>query len=93
MATFAAIDFETATSNRNSACAIGISIVDDSKVTFERAWLICPPNNKYHDFNISIHGIRPSDTATSPNFREVWDVVAEQIEQDRGLTRWQRTHR
>lgn len=68
MATFAAIDFETAREDRNSACAVGLSIVDDNETTVEQSWLIHPPDNRYDDFNIAIHGIRPTDTAEALNF-------------------------
>ena len=35
IATFAAIDFETALEDRNSACAVGLYIVDDNESTLE----------------------------------------------------------
>lgn len=79
MATFAAIDFETAREDRNSACAVGLSIVDDNESTLEDSWLIRPPDNRYDDFNIAIHGIRPADTSDAPNFDQVWPEVADLI--------------
>ena len=79
MATFAAIDFETARKDRNSACAVGLSIVDDNEHALQRSWLIRPPDNRYDDFNIEIHGIRPADTAGAPNFDQVWPEVADLI--------------
>lgn len=79
VATFAAIDFETAREDRNSACAIGLSIVDNNETTVEQSWLIRPPDNWYDDFNIAIHGIRPADTTDAPNFDQVWPQVADLI--------------
>lgn len=76
MATFAAIDFETACGDRNSACAVGLSIVDDDENTLGRSWLIRPPDNMYDSFNIGIHGIQPADTSDTPNFNQVWPEVA-----------------
>ena len=79
MVSFAAIDFETATASRDSACAIGIAVVDDGNVTVKRSWLIKPPNNEYDDFNISIHGITPEHTLTALSFDRVWPEVLEHI--------------
>lgn len=59
---FVAIDFETATSQRNSACALGAVKVHDWKVGEMRTWLFRPPGNVYSDFNIGIHHICAADT-------------------------------
>ena len=80
MGTFAAIDFETATPERSSACAVGLVIVEDWKVVDGRAWLIQPPGNKYKTFNTNIHGLDPSSTAASPPFAEVWREVEVKID-------------
>jgi len=45
MTTFTAIDFETATGNRNSACAVGIVPVENGKITKEYYVIIQPPDN------------------------------------------------
>ena len=68
---FAAIDFETANSQRHSACALGVVTVDGNKVT-ERMWLIRPPGNRYSAVNTRIHGIAASDTRNAQPFSEVW---------------------
>ena len=46
---FTAIDFETATSNRSSACAVGIITVENSKISdkWECTMKLCRANNKY----------------------------------------------
>ena len=69
---WAAIDFETATYSRASACALGVVIVEDGRELHRQAWLIRPPGNEYQSGNIAIHGIRPADTAESPEFPHVW---------------------
>lgn len=69
------IDFETATSEHNSACAIGITVIDDGKIVEDVYYLIQPPMNKYDQFNIDIHGITPEMTAQSPLFPEVWKKI------------------
>jgi DNA polymerase-3 subunit epsilon len=69
---WAAIDFETATRERTSACALGVVTVDDGEITARQAWLIRPPGNAYEWGNVRVHGIRPVDTATAPGYAEVW---------------------
>lgn len=79
MGTFVAIDFETATNARDSACAVGWVIVENWKVVDTRRWPIQPPNNEYLGFNISIHGITPEMTENEPTFDQVWPEVEESI--------------
>ena len=67
---FTALDFETATGKRSSACAIGIVTVEDGKITDEYHSLIQPPENDYFGMNIAVHGIRPQDTLNAPTFME-----------------------
>jgi len=70
---FIAIDFETATSDRNSPCEIGLTFVKNNKVVGTQSWLIkpkCYPN--FDPFNISIHGIEPRDVAKKPEFNQLW---------------------
>ena len=71
--TFVAIDFETATAQRASACALAVTVVDDGQVTARQSWLIRPPGNRYDPFNMYLHGIGPDDTANSPGFVDVMD--------------------
>ena len=44
---FAAIDFETATSERNSACAVGVVVFEQGSPTDTLSLLIRPPGNRY----------------------------------------------
>ena len=67
-----AIDFETATSARDSACALGIALACDGEVVSSGAWLIRPPGNVYDHWNIRVHGITPDRTAHAPSFAELW---------------------
>ena len=75
-ASFAAIDFETATRRRSSACALGVVIVDASRIVEEQRWFIRPPGNEYEAFNTRIHGISAADTADAPPFDHVWSEAA-----------------
>ena len=80
---FVAIDFETANRFRWSPCAIGISIVRDSKVVEQITQLICPPNatdaDWFDDFNISIHGITWEMVKDKPKFLDVWNSLTPKI--------------
>ena len=69
---FAAIDFETATAARNSACSVAVVEIKDGKLADSYYTLIKPPANRYNRFNIKIHGIHPEDTADAPDFAAVW---------------------
>jgi hypothetical protein len=66
-----AIDFETATGARDSACALGIARVCDGEVVSSGAWLIKPPGNVYDHWNIRVRGITPDRTAHAPSFAEL----------------------
>lgn len=72
---FVALDFETATEDRASACAIGLAFVEDGRMADTRSWLVRPPGNEYAGYNISIHGIRPENTANQPSLGELWPEV------------------
>ena len=73
---FAAIDFETATSEMSSACAVGVVVFEQGFAVDRRRLLSCPPGNRYGSFHTALHRIGPSDTQDSPSFPEVWDQVA-----------------
>ena len=77
---FVAIDFETATSERSSACAVGVAVFEQGSVTDKLRLLIRPPGNRYDRFNTYIHGIGPSDTRRSPPFPKVWKRVAAMLD-------------
>jgi DNA polymerase III subunit epsilon len=68
--TFAAIDFETATHTRDSACAVAVVIVRGGRVIEEFDTLIRPPTSMFHFTRI--HGIRWRDVKYAPSFDEAW---------------------
>lgn len=76
---FTAIDFETATGKRSSACAIGIVTVENGEITEEFYSLIQPPGNEYFGMNIGVHGIRPSDTEEAPTFAELYPEIKKRL--------------
>ena len=72
---FVAIDFETATSDPNSACAVGLAFVVGLEVVATTHRLIQPPGNQYAQGNIHVHGIYPEDTEHAPDFLTVWQEL------------------
>lgn len=73
---FIALDLETATNELDSPCELGLAIVRGGRVHEVRNWLIKPrqwPHFSYH--NIRVHGIRPADVASAPDFASVWREV------------------
>jgi DNA polymerase-3 subunit epsilon len=66
-----AIDFETATEARASACSVGLAFIENGRVVRVEERLIRPPGNLFSPFNTAIHGIRPQDVAFAPEFPEV----------------------
>lgn len=77
---FVAIDFETANANPNSACSIGMAMVKDKIIVDTFYTLIQPPGNKYDAKNVTVHGIKPTDTMLSSPFIHIAPKVFEIIE-------------
>ena len=75
---FLAIDFETASSSRASACAVGWSRFENGAEAQSGTTLIDPglEPGEWDGFNISIHGIEPADVVGAPSFAEVWEHVS-----------------
>jgi DNA polymerase III subunit epsilon len=73
---FVAIDFETATASRSSACEIGLAMVNNGRVEGVKSWLIQPPGNEYDGFNTHLHGISPEMTAECLTFGELWPEIS-----------------
>ena len=80
MENFAAIDFETANRHRSSVCSVGIVIVRKGIISQEIYKLIRPNPNYYNPFNTGIHGLSKDDTANAPDFPEVWQEIAREIQ-------------
>jgi DNA polymerase-3 subunit epsilon len=76
---FVAIDFETASFFRYSACAVGIVIVRNGVVIDSYSSLIRPPGNYIRPDFTEIHGISPKATKTAPRFREVYPEIRRRL--------------
>lgn len=74
---FLAIDFETASRQRGSACAIGFAKFENGEMVEVGNGLINPQisPHEWEAVNISIHGITPEMVEASPPFAEVWGQV------------------
>jgi len=79
MEDFVAIDFETATGYRNSACSVALVTVKDGVIVDEFYELFQPPNNEYWNQNIRIHRITPEMTATLPSFGFFYTDIKERL--------------
>lgn len=81
---FTAIDFETANNAAASPCAVGLVKVRDGRVVDDFVAVFTPPepHNWFSEFNIKVHGIRPSDVADGPSWAEVLPLMLDFIGDD-----------
>ena len=79
MMNFTAIDFETATSSRNSACSVAVVEVKNGKLYDSYYALIKPPAMRFNSFNIQIHGITPEAVCDQPTFAEIWPELGKRL--------------
>ncbi len=72
---FTAIDFETANSSPASACSVGLVRVRGGEVVATAGWLIQPPpgHDEFQEWNVRIHGIRPSDVLSAATWVDQFD--------------------
>jgi DNA polymerase III epsilon subunit-like protein len=79
---FTAIDFETASGQPGSACAVGLVRVRDGQVVHKSGGLVHPPQGlgEFADFKTSVHGITAEMVASAP----AWPKVAAWIVQYAG---------
>lgn len=80
MTRFIAIDFETADSRPDSACAVGLTKVHGSEIVDRLYALIRPPRTRFSPFCVNVHGIRWRDVKDAPSFREFWIEHADFLE-------------
>ena len=74
MTRFAAIDFETANNARNSACAVGVVIVERGRIVDRLYALIRPPSREF--LFTHIHGLSWHDVKAAQRFDTVWSEIA-----------------
>ncbi|KAA9338255.1 3'-5' exonuclease [Hymenobacter busanensis] len=72
---FTAIDFETATEKRHSACSIGMVQVRGGQIVEQRQYLIRPVELRVSPMNYSIHRISLEQLRTAPQLPELWPLI------------------
>jgi DNA polymerase-3 subunit epsilon len=77
MTHFAAIDFETANNARDSACAVGVVIVERGRIVDRLLELICPPSREF--LFTHIHGLSWDDVKGAQRFDAVWADLAREL--------------
>ena len=73
--TFTAFDFETMTSERTSACAIGIARVVDNVIVEKYYSLIKPIPDNSENINTFVNGISMEMVQDAPTFVELWQKI------------------
>ncbi len=79
MQDFAAIDFETANSERSSVCSVGVVIYRNGRQVDEFYSFIKPEPEYYSFWCSRIHGLTAADTENAPIFPDVWKQIEPKI--------------
>ena len=78
MPAFAAIDFETADHGPDSACSVGVVLVEDRRITTRYHRLIRPPRRRF--VFTRVHGLTWNDVRGSPTFGTLWPELRDLLE-------------
>ncbi len=78
MTRFAAIDFETANNARDSACALGVVIVERGRIVDRLYELIRPPSREF--LFTHIHGLSWDDVKGAQRFDAVWAAMLRELQ-------------
>lgn len=81
-ANFTAIDFETASYRRDSACQLAAVRVRDGRIVQEFMWMIRPEPFSFSQSNIRVHGITPVQVRSEPTFGDLWDQISQAFSED-----------
>jgi len=77
---FIAIDFETASNERISACAIGLAFMKDKRIVDEDYYYIKPPPHiAFQTRNIALHGITAETVEYQWNFLDLWNDTLKEL--------------
>lgn len=71
---FIAIDFETASSKRASACSVAVVIVRNNQIE-DKFYSLINPETEFNFRNTQIHGIKEQDIINAPNFPQIWNHI------------------
>lgn len=78
---FIAMDFETASFEKHSACSIALVVVRDNTVV-DSFYSLIQPETQFNWKNIQIHGIQPEDVIDAPKFPDVWREISGYFSRD-----------
>ncbi len=67
-----AFDVETPNRHQDRICEIGITLLEEGKITLSSSMQI-DPECEFDEINIGFHGICPEDVEGCPNFKEFWE--------------------
>ena len=74
---YIALDFETANRYPESACSIGMSLMDEEGSELDRYYsLICPPVLYFDPVCTSVHHLREAEVKRAPTFKELWPEIS-----------------
>lgn len=82
LSSFTALDFETFTAERSSACAIGLVKVKDGHIIHKFYSLINPIRDNRSKNNSSVNGITLDMIENAPTFADLWPVIKGIIGED-----------
>lgn len=77
MSRFAALDFETANNARDSACALGVVVVEGGRIVERLYELIRPPSREF--LFTHIHGLSWDDVKGAQRFDAVWTRMLREL--------------
>lgn len=72
-------DVETPNSQNNRMSAVGITVVENGKITDEFCSLVNPEQH-FDYFNIKLTGITPEMTQSAPTFPQLWEQIGPLME-------------
>ncbi len=75
---FVAIDFETANGSRNSACSLGVVIVEQGRIK-DRRYSLIDPKTTFQRYCTYIHGITERAVKGAPTFSDIYPVLFEML--------------
>jgi DNA polymerase-3 subunit epsilon len=71
----AAIDFETANTDRGSVCSVGVVIMEEGRTVKEIYHLVRPKDLWFDPYNVRVHGITKKDVQDKPEFNVIWEEL------------------
>lgn len=71
---FLSIDFETANHDRNSACSVGLVLIENQSILRQKYFLIRPPTSQF--LFTKVHGLEWDNVKNAKSFSELWPEIS-----------------